>query len=316
MATNALQLCSFDATVRLPVELMGRISLKSARSNPISITAAGEDSKVVSKAKTGLAIFCFLAFLVYPNAAFSQSQKSDTDNFAEGRVAFDKYHDCSAALDALGRVSQEGRAEPLWVFYVAKVLDCLNNLPEALKYYKQYDQLVPNQPEIADAIADLNYRIGKKEAADRVQAADSQKRQEAEAARQAQRNNLSGDWLSESSSTIYVITGSGKGTICVKAKSPGPQSPYSIGQLVDCGEYDGTTLSFENWPVNWSDEVNDKWQNSSACEKPLPTDSKVTLRISEDGKTLSGNSQHFRANITDDDCTVSSYSTAMKWSRQ
>jgi hypothetical protein len=86
--------------------------------------------------------------------------QSDAQNFAEGRVALDKYKDCKASLDALGGVSEDGRKDPVWVFYMAKANECMNRAADALRYYEEYDRLLPGQAPVLDKIGDLRYRVG------------------------------------------------------------------------------------------------------------------------------------------------------------
>lgn len=99
-----------------------------------------------------LAIVLGFAFSM---TAFAQT---DAEKFAEGRVALDKFKDCPAALKALETVSEEGRKNPLWAFYMAKVHECLSNNEEAIEYYKKYDALIPGQVEILEKIVEIRYQ--------------------------------------------------------------------------------------------------------------------------------------------------------------
>jgi len=93
-------------------------------------------------------------------SAVAVSAQSDLARIAEGRAAFDQHHDCPAALRAFESVSTEGRS-PVWIIYMARTEECLGKIEEAVGYYEQYDQLVPNQAEVLQKIGELRYQVGK-----------------------------------------------------------------------------------------------------------------------------------------------------------
>jgi hypothetical protein len=99
----------------------------------------------------------FLTFLL----ALPILAQSDETKFAEGRTAFDKYKDCPAALRAFDAISPEGRRDPVWISYMAHTQECLGNLAEAVRYYEQYDLLVPGQVDVISKLGDLRYRLSK-----------------------------------------------------------------------------------------------------------------------------------------------------------
>jgi hypothetical protein len=107
------------------------------------------------------------------------SEQSDSASFNEGRIAFDTHHDCRAAWSAFSSVSQAFRVQPVWVWYMAQTEECLGRLGEALKYYEQYDTMVPGQPKVVDKIGELRYQVRK------LQDAEHQQQLNADAARRA-----------------------------------------------------------------------------------------------------------------------------------
>jgi len=99
-----------------------------------------------------------LIILIVGKSTFAQS---DADNFAEGRVALDKFKDCPTALKALNSVSEDGRKDPMWVYYMARTFECLTNYTQAIRYYTNYDTLMPGQPSILEKLAELRYMARK-----------------------------------------------------------------------------------------------------------------------------------------------------------
>lgn len=114
-------------------------------------------------------LFFFLLlnlFLVLSNFA-----QSDEAKFSEGRIAFDRYSDCQAAIKAFKSVSSAGQRDPQWILYMAKASECINNLGDAISYYEKFNQLNPGQSEIIDKLGDLRYRF-------RKESEETQKKQE------------------------------------------------------------------------------------------------------------------------------------------
>jgi hypothetical protein len=113
-------------------------------------------------------IYCVPVFiLALCITAFAQT---DAERFAEGRTALDKFKDCPAALKALEEVSADGRKNPLWMFYMAKTTECLNRFSDALRFYEDYDRMIPGQTAVLDKIGELRYAIRKSEEALREEA--------------------------------------------------------------------------------------------------------------------------------------------------
>jgi tetratricopeptide (TPR) repeat protein len=133
-----------------------------------------------------MTILLMAAFL----GATAASAQSDETKFAEGRTAFDKYKDCPTALRAFDAISPEGRRDPVWISYMARTQKCLGNIPEAVRYYEQYDQLVPGQVDVINTIGDLRYQLVKQEEANKraeERRIEQAKRAEEEKAAAAQR---------------------------------------------------------------------------------------------------------------------------------
>jgi hypothetical protein len=87
--------------------------------------------------------------------------QTDAERFATARIAMEK-KDCPVALNALEGYSEGGRSDPLWVLQMARVHECLGHLEDALSYYRQYDKIVPGQPEISKKLGEVSYNLAKK----------------------------------------------------------------------------------------------------------------------------------------------------------
>ena len=90
--------------------------------------------------------------------AASGFAQSDAGLFAQGRVAFDSYKDCTAAEKAFSAVSSEGQNSALWLSYMARTEECLGKLRNAISFYEHYDKLMPGQIEIINKLGELRYR--------------------------------------------------------------------------------------------------------------------------------------------------------------
>lgn len=102
----------------------------------------------------------YMTLIFGSNPVLAQSD-SDTEHFAEARTALDKHHNCKMAYSALSRVSESSRTDPVWLIYMARVLDCLGKPSEAIRYYTEYDKVVPGQTSVLDRIGELRYEIAK-----------------------------------------------------------------------------------------------------------------------------------------------------------
>ena len=143
----------------------------------------------------------------------------DAEKFSEGRVALDKFKDCGAALSALGEISETGRKDPLWSYYMAKATDCKQDYAKALPFYVEYNRLVPGQSQILERIAELKYLIRKIEI----------DRKKIEAERAAVRSNILGRWQ-------FKIDGSRPWQVDVEiVKDPGWADHYNVVIVADAG---------------------------------------------------------------------------------
>lgn len=101
-------------------------------------------------------ILFLLLLLVFAPSVFAQS---DGEKFAEGRIAMDKHNDCTSALDSFQSMSAQSKKDPTWIYYMAKVKECLNDQEEALDLYTKYNLLRPGTGEIVDKIGELSYEV-------------------------------------------------------------------------------------------------------------------------------------------------------------
>lgn len=87
--------------------------------------------------------------------------QSDPEKFAEGRVALDTHKDCPAAYRALSGVSENGRKDAMWIYYMGKTTECLKKYEDALSYYRAYSKLIPPNAELLNKIGELQYEAHK-----------------------------------------------------------------------------------------------------------------------------------------------------------
>src|ERR1022692_4484250 len=87
--------------------------------------------------------------------------QSDPEKFAEGRVALDTHKDCPAAYRALSSVSDNGRKDAMWIYYMGKAAECLKKYGDALSYYRAYSKLIPPNAELLNKIGELQYAADK-----------------------------------------------------------------------------------------------------------------------------------------------------------
>jgi tetratricopeptide (TPR) repeat protein len=94
------------------------------------------------------------------------SADAETPEVAEARIAITKYKDYQGAIKTLESSSPETKRKSLWLYYMAMAQEGVGNEVEELKYLEKYNELVPNQKETVEKLADLRYRVKKKMAAD------------------------------------------------------------------------------------------------------------------------------------------------------
>lgn len=165
------------------------------------------------------------AYLFWP---FNAAAQSDAESFALGRVAFDKYKDCGAAEKAFTAVSVDGQNNPLWLSYMARTEECLDNLAKAIHYYEKYNQFVPGQVETINKLADLRYRLSKiQERQDALNRAAELRRQREEAEAQ-QRATFRADALrtldSDSGRLVALVNDYQRGDYLKSLKASAPTS--------------------------------------------------------------------------------------------
>jgi hypothetical protein len=75
----------------------------------------------------------FLWIVLFRPAMFPQT--TDSEAFAEARIAFYKYNDCGATAETLNKVSADLKREALWMYYAAQVSECNKGLGVAHLLY-------------------------------------------------------------------------------------------------------------------------------------------------------------------------------------
>jgi tetratricopeptide (TPR) repeat protein len=78
------------------------------------------------------------------------------DDFDAGRAAL-AANDCNAAIDYLRPLQTVFPDDPAFLITMAKSYECVKNYYGALRWYKKYDELVPNVAEIRQKIGELTY---------------------------------------------------------------------------------------------------------------------------------------------------------------
>jgi len=89
----------------------------------------------------------------------SAQGQSDSEIFAQGRVALDKYKDCTAARGAFEAESPAAKDSAIWLDYAARASECTGDLGLALDYYERELKKLPGTPRLIDKVGDLRYRI-------------------------------------------------------------------------------------------------------------------------------------------------------------
>ena len=89
--------------------------------------------------------------------------QSDRERFAEGRVALDTHKDCSTAYRVLSSVSENGRKDAMWIYYMGKTTECLKRYGDALFYYRAYSKLIPPNAELLNKIGSFSTQQTKKQ---------------------------------------------------------------------------------------------------------------------------------------------------------
>jgi formylglycine-generating enzyme required for sulfatase activity len=139
-------------------------------------------------------LLVILAFVTKVNA------QGDAAKIAEARYALEQVQDCSTALNALSDISENGRRSQLFIYYYAKVNDCLSRYDTAVLYYNLYLDFVPYDTAVLKQVNKLRYEVRKKNIAQKkaedllyleeqqkkLEMANAKEREETEKAKQEQ----------------------------------------------------------------------------------------------------------------------------------
>ena len=234
------------------------------------------------------------AALLLAAASSAALASDDGERFAEGRVAYDKFHDCQAAYRALSAVSVAGQQEPMWIYYEAQTLDCLGRYDEALKYYRQYKNLIPPNPQLLDKIGEVAYRAS--QAANEKHAADELATRQA-----AARADISGNWQTHNSSQTVISLSETKNFI---VKGTNSIEGYTYSGLYSEGNLNLTADD----PGEWNQKA------LHACPDLTPADPvEYNLNVSQDGQSLSGT--RVTTQVDFDSCDTHSEKSHVTWTR-
>jgi hypothetical protein len=216
---------------------------------------------------------------------------TDSDKFAEGKIAFDKYDDCPAALDAFLAVSAEGRQNPLWNYYIAQTYECLAKYDIAIKYYEAYNELVPGRPAITEKLADLRYNMNRQKVEDEARKAAMEKAAVDKDAVEARRNNLSGFWI-------------GNNGVRYKFNQDDTNEVYGYNTIKNNLMLSGKIIS-----GHLKGQIFDgKWRNrvivngEEKCPGAFYPNADFDFKISDDGNSLEGYYATYK--ITFDTCKI------------
>lgn len=100
----------------------------------------------------------FAVFAVTANAGRAQLP-SDSELFAQGRVALDKYNDCPSAKRSFEAESVNAQDSAVWLEYTARASECAGYLEAALGYYERESKKLPGTARLIDKVGELRYRI-------------------------------------------------------------------------------------------------------------------------------------------------------------
>lgn len=155
-------------------------------------------------------------------------QKSDSELFAEGRIALDKYKDCPTAKNSFEAESVNAQDSAVWLDYAARASECAGFLDVALSYYERESKKLPATARLIDKIGDLQYRINVQN--DRQAQADAQRAEQN--AKQAAVQAADGPSLEET--LAYINSHSGGITTSVSFEKGVLSTEHFSG---DCGRF-------------------------------------------------------------------------------
>jgi formylglycine-generating enzyme required for sulfatase activity len=107
-------------------------------------------------------LIIFGQILLLSVIVYKVNAQGDAAKIAEARYALEQVQDCSTALHALSDVSENGRRSQLFIYYYAKVNDCLSRYDTAVLYYNLYLDFVPYDTSVLKQIAKVSYELRKK----------------------------------------------------------------------------------------------------------------------------------------------------------
>jgi hypothetical protein len=114
----------------------------------------------------------FVAALLFAPHSAALASDQDSNDLAKAAMAA---NDCPLAARTLDGLTPQAKQDPGVLFLMARANECAGNLDQALEYYRRYDAVVPNIPEVRDAIGKLLLKIE-----ERRRAFDEQERQRIE----------------------------------------------------------------------------------------------------------------------------------------
>jgi tetratricopeptide (TPR) repeat protein len=114
----------------------------------------------------------FVSLILFGIHAAALASDQDSIDLAKAAMAA---NDCPLAARTLDALSPPAKQDPGVLFLMARANECAGNVDAALEYYRRYDAVAPNIPEVRDAIGKLLLKIE-----ERRRALEEQERQRIE----------------------------------------------------------------------------------------------------------------------------------------
>jgi len=190
---------------------------------------------------------------------FLLSAQNDATKITEAQYALKKHpSDCKGAKQALNEVSENGKSSRLYIYYLAKTYDCLDEFDLAITFYTKYLDFVPNDSQIIQRVAELSYKRRK----------------------QDNRSNFAGKWKRVLDGELnYYTIDQVNDLVTLKCEDPECLPKSFEGRIYLNGEIRGSKYNTED-NVDFRD---DEGYKCKMCWGGRP---KAKLLISEDGNTL------------------------------
>jgi hypothetical protein len=210
----------------------------------------------------------------------SFAQKTDEERLRVARVAIEKYQDCAIGREVLEEISEaRRRTDRFVIYYMARSYECsetLSDLQGAIKWYEEYDQLVPGNAEIVNKLIALRVKTGNK------RNDETQKAKE----REALSNDISGLWQPDDGGDVFRITQTGTSVVVVFQK-------VALGESNNFNWHKGS-VKFEG--IRQGKLIQGKYflhlnryGDASNCAEEFQAASlDAVLEVSDDGKTIEG----------------------------